>query len=89
MLVRIGGVGRRGYSFRSARFSPQQYVETEFEKKWRTMPEHEKSALEGTFQELEQGDWRHLTKDQIRNSTLHVTNSLYGLLWSAGPEGSV
>lgn len=69
-MLRSSILLRRAYSFRSSRFNPQQYVETEFEKKWRIMSEQEQNALEQTFQELERGDWRHLTKEQIRNSSV-------------------
>ena len=75
----------RLYSFRSPRFNPQQYVATEFEKKWRNMSEQDRHDLEGTFKELERGDWKLLTKDQIRNSFISCFNaSLYNLLWRTG-----
>ena len=72
---------RRAYSFRSPRFNPHKYVETEFEKKWRTMSEQEQNAIEETFQELERGDWRHLTKDQIRNSKTTFWKIVYTIYY--------
>jgi hypothetical protein len=90
-------VCRRGYAFRSARFDPQQYVPTEFERKWRGMPQSDRERLETTtFADLQRQDWRTLTKEQKRNSIydpfpyVHVSlnvgrrrSSLHGHLWPA------
>lgn len=68
-MLKLSPIIVRFYSFRSAKFSPHKYVPSEFEKKWESLPEYEQKAIESNLHALECGDWRHLTKDQKRNST--------------------
>jgi hypothetical protein len=61
-------ISKRLLAFKSPKYDPYKYVATGFEKKWPTLEEHERYAIEMQFQELERSDWRQLTKEQMRNS---------------------
>ena len=72
-LLRNGNNLRLALS-QAGKFRYSQYIETEFEKKWRKLPEVEREAIGLKLAELEKTDWRTLTKDQMRNSIISNPN---------------
>ena len=70
-------ISKRLYAFKSPKYDPYKYIATGFETKWPTLEEHEKYAIEMQFQELERGDWRQLTKEQMRNSNAFILQPIF------------
>jgi cytochrome c oxidase subunit 4 len=81
-MEKIFRISKRLYAFKSPKYDPFKYVATGFEKKWPTLEEGEKHAIEMQLQDLERGDWHHLTKDQMRNS-IPFTDQFLFLVYTA------
>lgn len=77
---------RRAYSFKSAKYDPQRYVATEFERRWQQMTQPQREALEASFADLQRQDWRTLTTEQKRNSIIMGVDALVYTICYGVPE---